>query len=95
MAGNVSMGSPSISLFELTYPTMTEAIPPKPPARKDLTEEAVEEAAVEGAAGLTSCLGVTGMDTCSDDIVGKEWKRKVHTERDEIKIRIKGGRLPI
>lgn len=64
------MGNLAYSLFFETYPTMTEAIPPKPPARKDLTEEAVELVAVVVvvATGLTSCLGVTGMDTCSDDI---------------------------
>lgn len=67
---------------------MTEAIPPKPPARKDLTEEAVELAAVV-ATGLTSCLGVTGMDTCSDDIVEKSGKERYNNqERD------KGGELP-
>lgn len=59
---------------------MTEAIPPKPPARKDLTEEAVELAAVVVATGLTSCLGVTGMDTCSDDIVEKSGKERYNNQ---------------
>ena len=72
---------------------MTEAIPPKPPARKDLTDEAVEEVV---AAGLTSCLGVTGMDTCSDDIGGKSGReRYTHTDRKEIRDKKQGGRLPI
>ena len=29
---------------KITYPTKTAAIPPKPPAKKDFTEEAVDEA---------------------------------------------------
>lgn len=52
------------------YPTKTEAIPPKPPAKKDFTEEAVEEVALGATVGSSLTTGAaTGEATCSADMV--------------------------